>query len=336
MVAQSCDHGTRDLVSYTLVVIASTSARAKSLEELLGAGLLARLDRLDVMSRKVFAGKLPGERRSKRRGRSVEFDDYRAYVAGDDLRHVDWNVFARMDRFFLKLYREEEDLALHVAVDVSASMDAGEASKMMLAQRLAIALGYIGLVNNNRVVMSCFGSGRVRMLSAVRGRRNVKRMARFVIDEAAAARGEAPSFAESMRGLALSRSGRGVLVVLSDFLYQEDLRVGLNYLAGGSRGEAAFDTYCTQILSPGELDPASERERGLVGDLRLTDVETGRAAEVTVSAALLKKYRERLEAHLEGLRKACAARQMTHVLLRSDADVETLLVDVLRRRGLVG
>jgi hypothetical protein len=162
-------------------------------------------------------------------------------------------------------------------------------------------------------------------------------MSRFVIDESAAPTDRTPStFADSMRTLALARTGRGVLLVLSDFLYPEDLRAGLNYLAGAGRAGPAFDTYCIQILSPGELDPASERDRGLVGDLRLTDVETGRAAEVTVSAALLKKYRERLEAHLESLRSACAAREMTHALLRADADVETLLIDILRRRGLLG
>ena len=89
----------------------------ESIDELLGPELSRALDRLDVLSRKVFAGKLPGERRSKRRGRSVEFDDYRAYVPGDDLRHIDWNVFARFDRFVIKLFKEDEDLAVRVLLD---------------------------------------------------------------------------------------------------------------------------------------------------------------------------------------------------------------------------
>ena len=315
-------------------MLTTSTPRPKTLDDLLTPALLARLDRLDVMSRKVFAGKLPGERRSKRRGQSVEFDDYREYVHGDDLRHIDWNVFARMDKFFLKLFREEEDLALHIAVDASLSMDAGD--KIILAQRLAIALGYIGLVNNNRVVMSVFGLDGLHMLSPIRGRRNVTRMTRFVLDRCqppASGVPTPPSFTDAMRTLALSRSGRGVLVILSDFLYTEDLRTAFNYLVGSRE---PFDTYCAQILSPGELDPATERDAGLVGDLRLTDVETGRTAEVTISAALIKKYRERLEAHLDALRTACAARNMNHILLRADADVETLLLDVLRRRGLLG
>src|SRR5438034_9529486 len=86
---------------------------------LLDPAFMARLDQLDVMSRKLLAGKMKGERRSKRRGQSVEFADYRNYVIGDDLRFIDWNIYARPDRLFLNLFLEEEDLAVHTLVGVS-------------------------------------------------------------------------------------------------------------------------------------------------------------------------------------------------------------------------
>ena len=320
----------------------ASTPRPRTLAELAPPELLARLDRLDVLSRKVFAGKLPGERRSRKRGTSVEFDDYRTYVAGDDLRRVDWNVFARLDRFFIKLFREEEDLALHVVVDASASMDAGDPSKLVFAQRLAMALAYIGLVNQDRVVASIIGApGRppVQQLAPVRGRRNVERLTRFLLDaawppEGYGLRGGAPAgpFAAAMRQLALSRRGKGVMVLISDFLVREDLRLALNYLAAGG----SFEVYCLQVLSPGEMDPQSEAGGAVIGDLRFTDAESGAPSEVTVSGALLKRYRERLTDFTDGLRRACAARGMTHVLLRSDADLEKLLLDYLRRRGLLG
>lgn len=305
--------------------------------------LLARLDRLDVLSRKVFAGKLPGERRSKKRGASVEFDDYRDYVAGDDLRHIDWNVYARLDRFFIKLFREEEDLALHVVVDASGSMDAGAPSKLVFAQRVALALAYVGLVNQDRVVASIVGApGRkpVQQLAALRGRRSVQRIAEFFLECVWPPEGHvAPEAATgggglnaAMKALALSRKGKGVMVLLSDFLVREDLGEGLSYLAGGGAG--GFDVYCMQVLSPGELEP--EKETGVVGDLRLTDAETGLAAEVTVSTAMLKKYKERLAGHIERMRTLCAARGMTHVMLRSDRDVGELMMGYLRKRGLLG
>ena len=140
------------------MIAGSTQPRPRTRDELISPELSSRLDRLDVRSRKVFQGALPGERRSKRRGRSVEFDDYRTYVAGDDLRHIDWNVYARLDRLFIKLFREEEDLALHILIDCSASMDAGNPSKLIFAHRLAMALGYLGLASQNRVSVMSFAT----------------------------------------------------------------------------------------------------------------------------------------------------------------------------------
>jgi len=331
------------------MIVGTPRERPRTIEELLGPALAARLDRLDVVSRKVFAGKLPGERRSKKRGQSVEFDDYRSYVAGDDLRHIDWNVFARMDRFFVKLFREEEDLSLHVAIDASPSMDAGTPNKLLFAQRLAMALGYIGLVNLNRVSVSAFGLPRGRgvvRLAPMRGRRNVERLARFIMDDvppeggdqehrsSRAAIGGTGSFAACMRDLASARHAKGVVVVISDFLFREGYQEGLNML--GAAGRHGWDAYCLHVLSPGELDPGADREAGVVGDLRLMDVESGDHAEVTVSAALLKKYRENVDRFCGGLRRNCAARGMSYVLLRSDTNLETLLLEYLRKRGLLG
>jgi hypothetical protein len=118
------------------------------------------------------------------------------------------------------------------------------------------------------------------------------------------------------------------MVVMSDFLVRDDLRTALNYLSGGGH-----DVYLLQVLSPGEIDPAKD---DIVGDLRLSDIETGHASEVTVSAALIKKYRQRLAALTESLRTAAAARGMAHAVVPSDTDLSSLLVDYLRKRGLVG
>src|SRR5215470_8351509 len=128
---------------------------------LLDPTFMARLDQLDLISRKLLAGKMKGERRSKRRGQSVEFDDYRNYVVGDDLRFIDWNIYARLDRLFLKLFLEEEDLALYVLLDVSKSCDYGDPNKATYIKKVAAALAYIGLVNYNRVSVTAFANGTV-------------------------------------------------------------------------------------------------------------------------------------------------------------------------------
>src|SRR4029077_5413664 len=132
------------------------------MEDLLTPALAARLGQLDVSSRKIMTGKLKGERRSKRRGESVEFADHRPYVYGDDLRHIDWNIYGRLEKMFLKLFLEEEDLSLHIVIDCSESMDAGGPNKFLWAQRLTAALGYIGLVNLTRVGVTAIGDKALR------------------------------------------------------------------------------------------------------------------------------------------------------------------------------
>lgn len=326
-----------------------TTLRVETLNDLLGKELIAKLDRLDLISRKVFGGKLPGERRSRRRGRSVEFDDFRAYVPGDDLRHIDWNILARLEKLVIKLFREDEDLALYLVVDASPSMDAGEPSKLLAAHQIAMALGYIGLVNRARVVAASFGAsgdGRVRMLRPMRGRGSIERLATFMLERvregasyASSARGrrgpqeQEGDFVNAMRTVAGSRAGRGVVILLSDLLVPlEGARAGLGYLAGS----AGFEGYAIQTLAPGEIDPQSLVEKGVVGDLRLMDAETGRAAEVTISGALIKRYKARMEAHQAEVARVCAARSITHLVVPTSTPTDELIVRSLRTRRLVG
>jgi len=318
--------------------------RPRSIEELIGPDLAARLDRLDLFSRKVLAGKLPGERRSKRRGQSIEFDDFREYASGDDLRHIDWNAFARLDRLFVKLFRAEEDLALNLVVDASRSMDVGTPNKLVYASRLAMALAYVGLVNQNRVSLSLVGhpgdSSGVRPLSPLRGRPGVALAGAFLINALSAhapvAEGTAPApeavFSAGMRRLSMARAPRGIMVVISDFLF--DAEEGLNYLAPGS-ALGTLDVFCVQTLAPGELDPAVESARGLVGDLRLTDIETGAAAEVTITPDAVARYRANLDAHTARLRTACFQRGIAFVPVSTAVPVEQLVTNTLRKGGLL-
>lgn len=325
------------------MIIRAAEQRPASLDALLPPSLAAKLDRLDILSRKIFAGKLPGERRSKRRGRSVEFDDFRNYTAGDDLRHIDWNVYARLDRLFIKLFREEEDLNLSIAVDASASMESGLPNKLVFAHQVAMALAYIGLVKQNRVQVASFGPGGVRQLAPLRGRSGIARVSAFLLESvkesplnAQPTGAPANDLNSSLRQIAMNRSGRGVMIVLSDFLVPGGpaaLQPAINALAAA--GSAAYDTALLQILAPAEINPATESESGLVGDLRLTDVESGHAAEVTVSAALLARYRANLDAYTAGLRQAAAARGIACFLVPSDVPVETLVLDSLRRGGIL-
>lgn len=347
------------------MLLGTQATRPTTLDQLLGPTLAAQLDRMDLLSRKLLAGKLPGERRSKRRGRSVEFDDFRPYVAGDDLRHIDWNILGRLDKLFVKLFREEEDLALHLIVDASPSMEtgAGEQHKLAFACRLAMALTYVGLVNQNRVSIAAFGLPErdrnegegpaalsdIRRLAPMRGRSGVRRGADFLLGVlrdgarrggagSGAAGGPEASFARACRVLGAGSASRGITVLISDFLLDstgagEDVFAPLGYLTGTTAG--AMDVAAIQVLTPETLDPTLAREAGLLGDLRLVDVETSKAREVTVTPATIVRYRTALEAHQRALRRACLSRGIAHYLVPTDTNIETLVVGTLRKGGLL-
>ena len=319
-----------------------TITRPESVEDLLKPDFLARLAQLDVSSRKIFTGKLKGERRSKRRGESVEFADHRPYVSGDDLRHIDWNIYGRLDKLFLKLFLEEEDLSLHIVVDCSDSMDCGDPNKFLFAQRLAAALAFIGLVNLNRVAVSALGdkapregappeldkdgkplppTGLVSSIRDLRGKRRLNDLAAYICS--IEPRGQT-RFTDAAKRISLTRRGRGVMVLVSDFLIKEGYEDGLRLLKGHG-----YDLYAIQVLSPQEMEPT------IGGDLRLKDVEDGDAAEVTISAPLIKKYKQTLNAFCNRLHEFCVQRDIIHMTVKSDVAMDVLVLDYLRRRGLL-
>ncbi len=296
-------------------------------DNLLSPGFIAKLDRLDILSRKVLRGKMQGERRSKKRGQSVEFADYRNYVVGDDLRRIDWNLYARLDKLFLRLFMEEEDLTVTIAVDTTASMDYGEPNKLLYAKQLAAALGYLGLVHHNRVSVFGFSDTLNEQLMNLRGRQPVPRMMGFL--EGLPSKGETPGNLEaSCKRLALLQRTPGVVILISDFFDKGDLAGALRYLAADR-----FDAYAIQLLSPQEAEPA---KAGLAGDLSLVDLEDGDMAEVSLTSQLVKRYQANLQAYLQHVKDTCVRRGMMHLLAQTDVPVEDMVMKYLRQRGLVG
>ena len=297
----------------------------RRLDDLLDSRLMSKLDGIDVVSRKIFSGKLQGERRSRRRGQSIEFADFRPYVHGDDLRFVNWNIFGRLDRLFLKMFLEEEDLSLIIALDTSASMRSGNPDAFDYARRVAMALAYVGLVNQHRVSLVGFSAGKIERASNLRGRRKAAEVAQWLLRQEPEG---GSGFEEAMRLVGTARQGRGVMVVLSDFLFPEGFEKGLAMVAG--RG---FDLFALQLLAPQTVDPA--REGGVHGDLLLVDAETGTETEVTVTPELIRLYRERLDRLCGAIRAYCTRRDIVHLVVETSTSVETLMLEYLRRRGLV-
>src|SRR3954468_740720 len=216
-------------------------------EPLLEPKFLHRLEQLELVSRKIFQGRMKGDRLSKRKGQSVEFADYRNYVVGDDLRHLDWNLYGRLDKLFIRLFLEEEDLHFYILIDNSLSMSFGTPTKLRYARQVAAALGFIGLVNLDRVVVEAFNDRLVQSLPALRGRRSLGRLFDFLGKLEPAGPSD---LARALRPFSLKASGKGIVVVLSDFMDKGGYAEALRYLVARQ-----MDVYIIQILSQEELDP---------------------------------------------------------------------------------
>ena len=285
-------------------------------------GFLRQLERLLVLMKSPARGGLKGGRRSVKRGRSVEFADFRDYAIGDDLRQLDWNVFARLEKLFIKLYVEEEDVTIHFLIDGSRSMASGRPQKLLFAKRAAAALGYIGLASEDRVAVSVLGGRVARRAVALRGSGRVFRLLAAL--SSAAVHDGPTDLVAAARHAAGQMTGRGVIVLLSDLLDPGADRVIRELAATGS------ELVILHLLSPDELDPAME------GDLRLVDSETGEGIDVTIDVGTLDGYRKRLAEWQEGLADVAAKRRATYVPLSTDVPLADLVFAELRRRRVVG
>jgi uncharacterized protein (DUF58 family) len=288
---------------------------------LLSPSLLAQLEKLELVTRRIFRGRMKGERRSKRKGQSVEFADFRNYVPGDDLRFIDWNTYARLDRLFLKMFLEEEDLHFYALIDASQSMDFGEPTKLYYAKQLAAALGFIGLVRADRVRIESIGQPLRSPAPLFRGRKSLWRMVSHL---EAIEPGQNVSLAEGVKNFCLRNPGKGVLVLITDLMDKHGYESAMRYLISRE-----MDVYVIQILSQEEIDP------DVKGDLRLVDCEDADVAEVTISAPLIARYKQTLNAFVEGAKTFCTRRGMNYLLARNDVPVDQLVSSYLRKRGLV-
>lgn len=289
---------------------------------LLSPELLRRLEQFQLLARRRAKSSARGERRSRARGQSVEFADHRNYVAGDDLRYLDWNLYGRLDRLFLKLHEEERELPVRIFLDASESMSFGEPVKFDFARQVAAAIGYVALCGFDRVSIIPFPEPPAEVawrgsLRAVRGRRSALGLFEHLVRLTA---GGAASLNESLRRGALEARQPGLAVVLSDFLDPAGYETGLSALIG--RG---FQVDVVHILAPEELEPST------YGDLRLVDSETGGEQEVTFGRHRLGAYRKTVQGFCQRLHEFCAGRGLNHFLVSSATPIETLLLRQLRQ-----
>lgn len=285
---------------------------------------LRKLNQLTLVAARVRAGVMKGERRSTRRGSSIEFADYRAYTSGDDLRRLDWNIYARLDRPFIKLLEEEEDLAVHILLDASQSMDwgEGETHKFTYAQHLAAALGAIALSSGDRLSISTFRGGSVSdQLPAMRSSNNLMRLLAFLEKQAPAGKTD---LHQVLRQYALAAHRPGLAFVITDLFSAGNILEALAHLLG--RG---YEVALLHLLSPDEILPP------LAGDLRLLDSETGQPVEVSLDAGMRELYQRGVLEWRADIQRACLSRGVHFLALQTDQPWDKVVLSEMRRTGMV-
>jgi uncharacterized protein (DUF58 family) len=282
---------------------------------------LRQLERLMLVTRKAVRGGMKGVRRSSRRGVSVEFADYRNYTMGDDLRTLDWNIYARLEKLFIKLFVEEEDVTVHILLDASGSMGTGAPDKLLFGKRAAAALAYVGLASYDRVSLAVLQGRVARRYPAVRG---TGRIFQILADlSPVTASHGATDLAACARNYAAQLTQRGPLILISD-LFDANAERAISELAG-TRCELAI----LHTLSPDELDPPLE------GDLRLVDSESGAGVDITADSSTIEAYRARLAAWQAALDAAATKRRAAYVSVPSTLPLADLVFAELRRRRVV-
>jgi uncharacterized protein (DUF58 family) len=324
-------------------MISNSPAAGAAYTTLFDAAFLRKLERLSIVSHKLRAGRMKGERRSTRRGNSVEFADYRNYTPGDDLRRVDWNAYARLERLFIKLFMEEEDITVHVLLDASKSMDWGDTrpvfglgagaaaasaasadqNKLIYAKRTAAALGYIGLAGFDRLTVAAFQRGAISRFAPVRGRGHAVSLLRFI---AGVQGGGETDLDASLRAYAAHARFPGVCFILSDFFTAQGGTEGLTALQA-----AGHEIHVLHILAPAEVRP----ELALLGDLRLRDSETGQTQEVSIDSGLLDLYADKFAEWQGALAGFCRRRGINYLQVTTDQPFDELVLHYLRRRGVL-
>ena len=303
--------------------MSAAAARAGAPSRRFDETFLRRLESLRVVTKRASLGQLRADRRSRRVGAGIEFADHRDYVAGDDLRILDWSLYGRMERLLVRLFEEDEDLAIDVLIDASASMGIGAPPKLDLALQVGAALAYVGLANLDRVAVTVVGETLGDGLPPARGKSSVLPMLRFLDGVEAGGR---TALATAARELLARRRRhrRGLVVLISDFYDPAGPRQALDLLRYGR-----LEIVVIQISAPEEARPP------LRGDVTVRDVETGEERDVTISARALAAYEGRHAALVRGLEAFCRERGVPSFAVTSDEAFDAVVLRVFRAGGLL-
>lgn len=280
-----------------------------------------KLDYLALVSKRAFAGRMRAERRTKKTGAGVEFADHRDYQPGDDFRYLDWNVYQRFDRLLLRLFEEEEDLAIYFVIDASASMAFGDAKKFRYAKRVTAALAYVGLANLDRVSIVSTADNVLDRMPSTRGKARIFKVFRFLRELTPSG---TTNLEDAMKAFVAQNKRRGLVVLASDLYDPHGFERGINVLRYNK-----FDPFVVHIVDKEDATPK------LAGDVLLYDCETGDEREVTVTAKVLDRFERAYHEYLADIDRFCTSKQVPYIQADVQIPFEDLILRVFRRGGFL-
>ncbi|RLS41578.1 MAG: DUF58 domain-containing protein [Planctomycetota bacterium] len=283
---------------------------------------LTRLEYLAIVSKRVFRGQLLAQRRTMQMGSGIEFSEHREYTTGDDLRYLDWNIYARHGDLLLKRFQEEQDLHVYVLLDCSRSMAFGSPAKFDLARHLAAALAYIALSDLDRIGIIAYADGVIAELPVTRGKARILPLMKFLTDLPTS--GADTDLSKAVQGLVHRGTRSGLAIVISDLFDEHGFQRGLDQLR-----YHRFDTHVIQLHDPREANPE------LLGDAELEDIETGTVRKVTVTERNLATYKKLFSDHQTAVRDYCHKYAMSCTQSPTTVPFDELILRMMRQSGAI-
>jgi uncharacterized protein (DUF58 family) len=284
---------------------------------------LKRLEYLSLISKRMFRGQLLAQRRTKQLGGGIEFADHREYTHGDDLRYLDWSIYARYGDLLIKRFHEEQDLHVYILLDVSPSMLVGQPTKFDYARQVAAALAYIALADMDRVAIYAYSDSIMEELPMTRGKDRILAVLRFL--DGLKSAGSKTDLTRVVRQLINRAQRSGLVIIISDLFDQEGFKHGVDLLR-----HRRFEPHIIQLHAPEESNPQ------LLGDMELEDMETGERRNLTVTESKLREYRELFQAFLTDIDQYCRSYSLSNTRSTTEIHFDELILRMMRAAGGIG
>ena len=291
-------------------------------ENIFDKDFFTKLNKINMALNFRLSNGTQGGRKSKAKGVSVEFSDFREYAPGDDFRRIDWNAYGRLDKLFVKVFMEEREGVFNFFLDKSKSMDQGDDNKGEMALKIVASLGYITINNLDRIIVSGLEDGNIVDLGSGTGKRTFQKLLRDLNNIEF---NGATNLGESIRKRKIT--GRGVSIVVSDFLNNgglENLEEGLKYLAFKKQ-----QIILVQVLRKEDMEPAIDEE------VTLIDSETREEVKMTLNYKVIEEYKKALKTYNNNLKNMAKKYGAKIVFVRSDESLEKVILDKFTRNNVV-